>query len=234
MSESLVSCLTCTFGRPKLLGEAVKCFIDQDYSNKELIVLNDQVGVELYIENCPDNIRIYNHPYRFNSLGEKRNYIKTLGNGEYFCIWDDDDLYDSVRITESIKMMHKGDYDIVKAKCALMSVNNSNYVIANNLFHSQSCITKKYMDKTNYPNKSVGEDIDFEKDAKIYSGEIKPFLIYRWGLNIHHLSGIPDEKKSWEKSLHFPSYQQLKGRILINPVFKKNYWKDVENALKMR
>ena len=31
MSNPLVSCLCCTYGRPTLLGEAVKCFLDQDY-----------------------------------------------------------------------------------------------------------------------------------------------------------------------------------------------------------
>ena len=43
MSLPFVSCLCCTYGRPILLGEAVKCFLDQDYPNKELIIINDQL-----------------------------------------------------------------------------------------------------------------------------------------------------------------------------------------------
>ena len=105
----LVSCLTVTYGRPLLLGEAVKCFIDQDYENKELIILNDQEGVTLKIEDCPNNIKIYNHPTRFNSLGEKRNYIKTLSDADYYCIWDDDDLFTPYRISESINLINNID-----------------------------------------------------------------------------------------------------------------------------
>ena len=35
MPKPLASCLCCTYGRPILLGEAVKCFLDQDYENIE-------------------------------------------------------------------------------------------------------------------------------------------------------------------------------------------------------
>ena len=52
--------LCCTYGRPHLLDEVVKCFIDQDYENKELIILNDQKEVH-YVTDL-QNISIINHP----------------------------------------------------------------------------------------------------------------------------------------------------------------------------
>jgi len=236
--DYLVSCLTCTYGRPIVLGEAIKCFIDQDYDNKELIILNDQVGVELVIENCPNNIKIYNHSERFESLGAKRNYIKTLSNGDYYCIWDDDDLYTPWRIKSSVRMMRDKSRDIVKSKDAFFSINNTNYKIANNLFHSQACIRKEYMLKTSYPNKSVGEDYDFEKGANVeFSYGVMPWYVYRWGNcgvsgGIHHLSGIRDEKESWNKSLIFKPYNDIKGKITITSGFQRNYWMDIAKFLK--
>ena len=86
--EPLVSCVCVTYGRPILLGEAVKCFIDQTYPNKELIIVNDQEGVTLRFSEDRDNIRVENVPTRFGSLGEKRNYGMSLANGDYICIWD--------------------------------------------------------------------------------------------------------------------------------------------------
>lgn len=231
MTLPLISCLCCTYGRPIHLGEAIKCFNDQDYQNKELIVLNDQEQVTLILPSCPANIRIINHPKRFGSLGEKRNYIRTLANGDYFCIWDDDDLYLPHRISKSVEYITASNYDIMKPSKAIMSVNNNQYKLVSNLFHSQACVTKKYMMNTDYPVKSVGEDIDFESNAKILSIDTKPFYIYRWGNNVHHLSGIANDKESWDRSLTYDSYKKLNGVIELKPIFQKDYWSAITGIL---
>jgi glycosyltransferase involved in cell wall biosynthesis len=213
------------------LEETIQCFIDQDYENKELIVLNDQEGVTFKIEDCPTNIHIYNHSTRFTSLGEKRNYIKTLANGDYFCVWDDDDIYTPIRVSKSVELFEENKYvDIVKSKYAFMSINNKNYKVVTNLFHSQACISKEYMDKTQYPHKSVGEDMEFERGAKVESIDTEAllFYVYRWGGNsIHHLSGILDEKKSWDMAFTKASEDGLKGEIILNPHLEMNYWEDI-------
>jgi len=120
-------------------------------------------------------------------------------------------------------------YDIVKAKMAFMSINNANYKIVSNLFHSQAIISRKYADNNSYPEKSVGEDSDYERNARVGSFEVDPFYwyIYRWGLNIHHLSGVSDEKESWERSLTFDAYQGMVGEIEIKPEFTEDHWGNV-------
>ena len=231
----LVSCLCVTYGRPKLLEEAVQCFLEQRYDNKELIILNDQVGVELVLDYDYNNIEIINHPTRFNSLGEKRNYIRKFANGDYFCIWDDDDLYFPYRISESVKFMEENkDIDIVKPTYALMSTNNTNYSIVKNLFHSQACVRGSCMLNKDYPLISVGEDAKFEEGLKLQSIDIRPgfWYVYRWGncgINggIHHLSGIANEKESWEKSLNFIPYKGLQGKIIIRPSMHHDYWSEI-------
>jgi len=233
MLEPLVSCVCCTYGRSTLLGEAAKCFIDQTYDNKELIIVNDQEGVILKMDSERDNIRIENVPERFGSLGEKRNYAMSLAQGDYICIWDDDDLFTPWRIKDSVDIaQNKSQYDIIKGQMALMSINNGNYKIVSNLFHSQAIITRKYVDDNLYSVKSVGEDVDYERNARVGSFALDPFYfyIYRWGLNIHHLSGIADDKASWEKSLTFEAYQGMTGEIEIKPEFQQDHW---ENVIKM-
>jgi len=230
--KPLVSCLCCTYGRPVLLGETLKCFLDQSYSNKELIIVNDQEGVTLKLESDYPGVQLHNCSKRFDSLGQKRNYVKSLAKGEFYCIWDDDDLYAPFRLSDSVDLMNSiKDYDIMKTRCAFMSTHNKDYRIVSNLFHSQSVITKDYAVRFNYPDKSVGEDMDFENKARVYNVDVIPWYVYRWGLNIHHLSGISDEKESWKRTLTFESYQGMSGEIVIKPEFKNNYWSEIRSVL---
>jgi len=171
-----------------------------------------------------------NVPERFGSLGEKRNYAMSLAKGDYVCVWDDDDLFTPWRIEESVQVMQlKSHTEIAKAQMALMSVNDSKYMVVNNLFHSQAIISRKYVDNHSYPEKSVGEDMDYERNSIMTSISVAPFYwyVYRWGHNIHHLSGIVDEKASWERSLSFEAYQGMQGEIEIKPEFTKDHWGEV-------
>ena len=234
----LVTCLCCTFNRPILLGESIKCFLDQDYDNKEMIILNDQEGVTLKLENCPENIIIINHPKRFGSLGEKRNYLKSLARGEYCCIWDDDDLSTPFRISESVYFMQQyPEYDIIKPKDGFVSLDDKDYKVGTNRFHAQAVVRKSYMDKTNYPLISIGEDNIFERTANMKIIEMFPsfWAILRWhskGSNVYHVSQVTSglEKKSWDYSLEI-SKNQLGGEVIIKPEFQKDYWEDMKDVL---
>lgn len=235
MRTPFVSCLCCTFNRPILLGESIKCFLDQDYKDKELIIINDQEGVNLRLENSPINIRILNFSKRFNSLGEKRNYLKSLANGEYCCIWDDDDLSVPFRISESVDLMQRNpQYDIIKPKDAFISFDNKKYKVATNRFHAQAVVRKEFIDEHQYPLISLGEDAVFEKKANVGYIDIFPsfWAILRYGmLDVYHLSSVnyPSlEKQSWKNAL---KNSNLKGDIIIEPKFQQDYWEDIKIAL---
>jgi glycosyltransferase involved in cell wall biosynthesis len=230
MNNPLISCLCCTFNRNILLGESIKCFLDQDYGNKELVVVNDQEGVSLRMSPLPDNIQIYNHPKRFDSLGQKRNYLKSLAHGEYFCIWDDDDLYAPFRLSESVYFMEMyPEPDIIKPQDAFISVDNEKYQVATNRFHAQAVIRKSYMDKTQYPLKSIGEDAVFERTANIKLIDMFPsfWAILRWGMKgVYHISQIPSalESESW---VNASKSGNIQGEIEIKAEFQKDYWADM-------
>lgn len=232
MSEPLVSCLCSTYGRPLLLGESIKCFLDQKYPNKELIIVNDQVGVELILPiELSKNIRLYNTSKRFDSLGQKRNYVKSLAKGEFCCLWEDDDLSTPWRLSKSVEYLQKNlEVDCVKTNITLSSTDNKNYSICGNNFEGSTCFRTKFLKKYDYDiSKSVTMDLDLEKKGKIACINPTPnfWYIYRWGLNTHHLSGISNEKQTWERSLTFDSFTKLKGEILIKPEFKDFYWEDI-------
>ena len=80
-----------TFGRADYVAESIAMFLEQDYPNKELIIVNDCPGQTL--EGRFPNVRIINSPARWQHLGDKRNHAIELSNGEFIAVWDDDDVY---------------------------------------------------------------------------------------------------------------------------------------------
>lgn len=87
----LITCVMSTYGRPDFLAEAVGLFLAQDYSNKELLVLNDCPRQVFTCES--DSVRVINAGERYRSLGQKRNAAISQARGEWIAIWDDDDIY---------------------------------------------------------------------------------------------------------------------------------------------
>jgi glycosyltransferase involved in cell wall biosynthesis len=59
MSVPRVSCLCPTFGRSAVLGEAIDCFLRQDYPNKELLICNDSPIPITRIVDYADRLKDY-------------------------------------------------------------------------------------------------------------------------------------------------------------------------------
>ncbi len=91
LGNPLISCVMPTFGRPDYVCESLNMFLEQDYENKELIILNDCEGQE-FAGDFP-NVTIVNEHKRWGTLGEKRNAAIRHARGDYIAVWDDDDVY---------------------------------------------------------------------------------------------------------------------------------------------
>jgi glycosyltransferase involved in cell wall biosynthesis len=102
-SFPLVSCLCVTNGRGEILKRAIRCFLEQVYSNKELVVLypswdkSTQQTLASFDISC---IKPHAMDISGLTLGELRNISIELASGEYLCNWDDDDWYSPHRIRE--------------------------------------------------------------------------------------------------------------------------------------
>jgi glycosyltransferase involved in cell wall biosynthesis len=99
-----ISCLTITLNRLVFLKEAIACFRDQTYSNRELIIVTNgteryQQAIQRYIGTLEDpNIRCIALPEDPYTLGRLRNISVAEADGEIICQWDDDDLYHPERL----------------------------------------------------------------------------------------------------------------------------------------
>jgi glycosyltransferase involved in cell wall biosynthesis len=137
--SKIVSCLCITYKRTSFLEKSIEYFKSQNYSEKELIVVfqdNDDETNKFISENdykkyeydhlksnakkisyCKNDI-IFIRVSKDLTLGEKRNLSIDFSNGEYVCIWDDDDFHHPERITKQLNFLQY----CKKSSCVLSNI----------------------------------------------------------------------------------------------------------------
>jgi glycosyltransferase involved in cell wall biosynthesis len=203
MNKPLASCVCVTYNRPHLLNELLYCFLQQDYDNKELIIVNDQASIK-YLYNDP-RVHIYNLDERFPSLGAKREYSRNLTKGDFIFIMDDDDIYYSRHISNLLKFhLDHMEFDIVANNLSYNSVDNDGIITNNDLAFNGASIKKEYFLNNSFsPDKSCNEDKEFIQNANIYRIDGEITFHYRWGLNLIHMYqtyGFTDGVQAYEET----------------------------------
>ncbi|HET6400431.1 MAG TPA: glycosyltransferase [Candidatus Kapabacteria bacterium] len=101
-SFPLISCLMVTRNRFEFTKTAIHCFQNQTYPMKELVIVEHAPKNELlaeYVRGLDDpRISYYRVPNAKTSLGDVRNYSIECAKGHFVAIWDDDDLFDPLRL----------------------------------------------------------------------------------------------------------------------------------------
>lgn len=113
----MISCLTVTFNRLVLLKEAIRCYCEQTYPNRELIIVTD--GNERYRQAIEDylhwlgreDIRPVYMAESGQSLGVLRNVALDVAKGALVCQWDDDDLNHPERLERQFEHMNSAGAD---------------------------------------------------------------------------------------------------------------------------
>lgn len=106
----LISCICITANRPVLLQRSIACFNAQDYPMKELVISypkNDADTKTLLkrIEKIFNIKMVKIERPEEEKLGIARNNALALANGEFICIWDDDDWFDATRISLQYRVL---------------------------------------------------------------------------------------------------------------------------------
>lgn len=113
--EPLISCLMVTLDRLPLAKRAIRCFADQTWSNRELVIVTD--GEPRYREALERFVSASNIEHvRFvvsserRCLGALRNLSLAEARGEIVCQWDDDDASHPDRLrVQAGHMLEGGD-----------------------------------------------------------------------------------------------------------------------------
>ncbi len=107
----LVTCIMPTFNRRPFIPLALSHFRNQDYPNKELVIVDDgsdKIGD--LVEGLPD-VHYISMRKRV-SIGAKRNVACTHARGEFIAHWDDDDWYASDRLRYQVAPLLTGEADL--------------------------------------------------------------------------------------------------------------------------
>ena len=109
--EPLVSCIMPTCDRRRFVGRAIRYFLEQDYPNRELVVVDD--GADSVADLIPADARIrYVRLSERRTIGAKRNLGCEQARGELIVHWDDDDWSAPRRLRYQVDMFRRQDVDV--------------------------------------------------------------------------------------------------------------------------
>ena len=111
---ALVSCIMPTHNRRAFVPQAITYFLRQDYSPRELLIIDD--GTEAVADLIPPDPRIrYQRLDSRHPLGAKRNLACHEARGDVILHWDDDDWMASRRISYQVKALLDSGVDLCGA-----------------------------------------------------------------------------------------------------------------------
>ena len=186
-TQPLVSCILPTYNRRHLIGAAIRQFLRQTYSNKELIIVDDG-------EDCiEDIVKTVNHPsisyIRWNdhiTIGRKRNIACENAKGEYIAHFDDDDWYSPHRLAEQVQLMKQSGCLLTGYNSVMMYHQKSDRAIhyyedPTSIVGATFMYRKDYWKTHRFPDVSIGEDTYFMRrvpqDYLIGSPGLNRFII---------------------------------------------------------
>src|SRR5262245_31519656 len=110
-SQPLVSCVMPTADRRGFVPQAIRYFQQQDYKNKELVIVDDGNESAADLISPDANIRYIRLTGR-RSLGAKRNECVEACRGDLIMHWDDDDWMAPRRITYQVEALLREDAEV--------------------------------------------------------------------------------------------------------------------------
>jgi glycosyltransferase involved in cell wall biosynthesis len=172
-SGPLVSCITPTANRRVFLQQSIRYFLRQDYSPRELVIVDD--GDDAVGDVVPRDPRIrYIRLDTRRSIGMKRNIACRAARGDVLVQWDDDDWYGQDRLSHQVGEIAAGRADMTGLDQGLiLNVPDMGFWACRNELHSRmfsrsQAITggtiafkrEAWARSGGYPDSSLAEDAD--------------------------------------------------------------------------
>jgi len=229
----MISVLTLTYQRHGILEEAIHSFLMQDFEDSEMVILNDSPDV-IYKFDYP-RVRVINYPTRFPSIGKKLEYGFSICKGNFIYRLDDDDLLapDALSLVNSYTVEK---HDIYRCHYAYFLEHNIYRGFSDNI-NNGNCYSKEYVQRIKFPDVSIIEDVDitFNQGADIFIGDTGKYsMIYRWGMNTYHISGLGVEHAN-NSNYIFGRVDGLvkkeNGEIVLNPHFNIDYYNLIKTGI---
>ena len=157
-----------TYNRRRFVPQAIKYFLEQDYQNKELIIIDD--GSDRIEDLIPDDPLIrYIALDRKLTIGEKRNLAIENSNSEIILHGDDDDWQARHRISYQVREMLTKKAEICgTSRLFFYDLRSKKLWLYTYPFHKKKwlagevlCYTKKFWRARKFDDVNIGEDTRF-------------------------------------------------------------------------
>jgi glycosyltransferase involved in cell wall biosynthesis len=245
MTNKLVSCICLTYKRAPtaqiLLEETIQSFLNQDYTDKELLVINDAAEHDLVLDQPYNNITILNIKRRFRTLGEKYNAAIALAKGDYIAPFEDDDLSFPWRLSMSMKNLTLSGAEYYNPKRYWFWDGKYHFNHPMGYAHNASMFTRaafikvRGYDCLSGPQDAIMDTTLLKKvKSLIGSHDNKElprkdwFYIYRWNTGSYHLSGVSNTQ-SYYDSLSKAAIKT--AQVILKPRWRADYVNDVRKLL---
>jgi hypothetical protein len=207
-----IAVVCVTFNRPQQLGQMIRCFEQQDYPQRELVILDD---AGQYRPTAGPGWRLASVAERFPTLGEKRNAAAQLvaPDVEALAVWDDDDLYMPWALRASLAALQQAPWSRPSVVLHPVPDGSLRRHQTGGLFHSGWAYRRDVFERSGgYPPMNNGEDRGLAQrfhelgvsEADPLRLGFLPFLVYRWG-------------NGWHLSSAGPRGYENRGRLTIAP-----------------
>ena len=203
----------------------LKCFIEQDYPDRELIILDD---AGQYNSQEGNRWKLVSIDKRYPTLGDKRNAAADLVSDdvEALAVWDDDDWYLPWALSASVATLKISQWSRPSVVLHETLKGELRQHRTGGLFHGGWAYHRDMFLKVGgYPSKNNGEDQAlarrFKRKGLVQSDPIRldfdPFYIYKWGgRGDYHLSGMGAD--GYEKL-----GMRVREKASLNPILPRNY-----------
>jgi glycosyltransferase involved in cell wall biosynthesis len=235
MDFPLVSCLMVTRDRARLARRAIRCFAEQSWPNRELLILDD--GTEDYagiLEPYAGTLQIRYHrlePKGGLRLGDLRNIALERAAGDFVAQWDDDEWYHPARIETQMGAVARG-LDAVVLRDTLCHIDAPGY--AGHPFHSRNkrSVTPGTVlhrrTALRYPSLGRAEDTHYltRLRSELSVGELRAphshlFIRCFHGENTWELSHFEDAlRHSFFDRVAFQATKYVFRNVLLHPAFR--------------
>jgi len=233
-----LACLCITYARPKLLRQALKCYLEQDYPKDrcELIILDDAGQYVSQSHRDPKEWHLISVPHRFTTMGEKRNASAALSSPDVdaFVIWDDDDIYLPWTLRAHAAALEHAPWSVPSA--VLLERRNPRMLdlepTQGRRFHPAWAFTREvFANVRGYPFVQRGQDTAIRQlfwKHKIRTADplaygYDPYFIYRWSSSgSWHISALDRETGYQRLAVKAPKGPPLEK---LEPFWPRDYRK---------
>ena len=181
-----------TFRRPKFLPRILACFKRLDYSNKKLVIINDDPETKYTIAPDPD-IELINIDTQL-PLSVKRNMFASWDFDVMFPL-DDDDLFLPMRLKNHVEEYQKDDALDLYRNCSSFDIAGGRFGIGTGGAFTNSSFTRTgyfkslgytAFDQSNYDDIYLNNSFTSRCNVKITTDITKRDFIYQWDNGSYH------------------------------------------------